>query len=234
MDLILSDSQEDDGLFMTVPSLNSYRLRSQRYQQNQNNNRGLASFNNQMTCNYCKEVGHFKNQCSKLQIFHSNNSGWSGGSNTGGSRSQRGKVAIQQVPEPDFYSVEGQDLSKDNVFLTKKTRGKIGIALHVSDFTGSDTWIIDSGATDHMTYDKSFFVSMSSPSISHVSNANGVSFPVLGIGSIQVTPSIVLHDVLYVPSLSHHLLSVSQINSQNKCSVTFIQCMLFFRICTIG
>nr|AFP55546.1 gag-pol polyprotein [Rosa rugosa] len=133
------------------------------------------------------------------------------------------------MTEPAFYCVGGQDLSEGNVSLTKETRGKIGFALQVSDFTGSDTWIIDSGASDHMTYDKSFFVSMSSPSISHVSNANGVSFPVLGIGSIQVTPSIVLHDVLYVPSLSHHLLSVSQLNSQNKCSVTFYPMYVVFQ-----
>ncbi|PRQ35370.1 putative RNA-directed DNA polymerase [Rosa chinensis] len=154
--------------------------------------------------------------------------------NTGGrGGSQRGKAAVQLVPEPDFYGIAGQDPSQGNVSLTKGTRGKIGVALHVSDFTGSDTWIIDSGASDHMTYDKSFFMSMSSPSISHVSNANGASFPVLGIGSVQVTPSIVLHDVLYVPSLSHHLLSVSQLGSQNKCSVTFYPMyVIFHNLCT--
>ncbi|XP_062001613.1 uncharacterized protein LOC133718754 [Rosa rugosa] len=85
----------------------------------------MAPVNNQMTCNYCKEVGHFKNQCPKLRRFNSNHSGWRGGSNTGGSRGQRGKAAVQLVPEPDFYGVEGQDLSKGTVSLTKETRGSM-------------------------------------------------------------------------------------------------------------
>ncbi|PRQ56600.1 putative RNA-directed DNA polymerase [Rosa chinensis] len=225
---------EISGLAIHATSLsqNQYQPRTQGSQQNQNYN--------QLTCNYCKEVGHFKNQCPKLRRFtYNNNSSWRGGNNnnTGGrggrGGGQRGKAAIQLVPEPDFYSIEGQDPSKGNVSLTKETRGKIGVALHVSDFTGSDTWIIDSGASDHMTYDKSFFLSMSSPSISHVSNVNGASFPVLGVGSVQVTPSIVLHNVLYVPSLSHHLLSVSQLGSHNKCSVTFYPMYVIFQnLCT--
>ena len=141
----------------------------------------------------------------------------------------KGKSEASQILR--FYGIEGRDLSKGNVSLTKtkETRGKFGVALHVANFTGGDTWIIDSGASDHMTYDKSFFVSMSSSSISHVSNANGASFPVLGIGSVQVTPSIILHDVLYVPSLSHHLLSVSQLSSQNKCSITFYPMYVVFQ-----
>ncbi len=56
-----------------------------------------------------------------------------------------------------------------------------------------------------------------------------MSFPVLGIGSIQVTPTIVLNKVLYVPALSHYLLSVSELNSQNKCSVTFFPMYVIFQ-----
>ena len=83
--------------------------------------------------------------------------------------------------------------------------------------------------SDHMTFDKSFFSSLSPSLIPEVSNANGVSFPVLGIGSIQVTPTIVLNKVLYVPALSHHLLSVSKLNSQNKCFVTFFSMYVIFQ-----
>ena len=136
--------------------------------------------------------------------INSNNSGWKGGNNN-----QRSKAAIQLVQEPDFYGVEGQDHTKGNVPLTEENRGKIGIALNVSDFTGSDTWIIDSGASDHMTFNSSLFTSLSPSSIPHITNANGESFPVLGTGSVIVTPTITLHHVLYVPALSHHLMSVS-------------------------
>ena len=130
------------------------------------------------------------------------------------------------VQELDFYGVGGQDLIEQN--LTTGKRGKFGIALQVSDFTGEDTWIIDSGASDHMTFDKSLFSSLSPSPVSKVSNVNGVYFPVLGIGTIPVTPTMVLTNVLFVPALSHHLLSVFALNSQKKCYVTFFPMYVIF------
>lgn len=100
-------------------------------------------------------------------------------------------------------------------------RGNIGIALQISNFVGEDTWIVNSGTFDHMTYDRSYFTHLSSSIVSSVTNANGEAFPVLGIGSVQLTPSLTLHNMLYVPALSHHLISVLQLNSQSKCSVIF-------------
>ncbi|XP_024200240.1 uncharacterized protein LOC112203510 [Rosa chinensis] len=121
-------SQPQIGNSTLVPSQNQYQPRTQGYQQNQNYN--------QLTCNYCKEVGHFKNQCPKLRRFnYNNNSGWRGGNNNTGGRGgrgggQRGKAAIQLVPEPDFYNIEGQDPSKGNVSLTKETRE----SMHQGDY----------------------------------------------------------------------------------------------------
>ena len=57
--------------------------------------------------------------------------------------------------EPDFYGVGGQDLTIG--MCSQEKICKIGIALKISNFTDSDTWIIDSSASDHMTFDKSFF-----------------------------------------------------------------------------
>lgn len=58
-----------------------YRPRNQVSQSSQHYNRGPAQFNNQVTCNYCKNIGHYKSQCPKLMRINSNNSGWKGGNN---------------------------------------------------------------------------------------------------------------------------------------------------------
>ncbi|PRQ23655.1 putative laccase transcription factor interactor and regulator CCHC(Zn) family [Rosa chinensis] len=86
-----------------------YWPNNQRYQPSQNYNRGIASFNSQVTCNYCKTVSHYKSQCPKLLRLNSNNSGWKASNN-----GKKGKAAIQlvQKQEPDFYDVEGQDQTK--------------------------------------------------------------------------------------------------------------------------
>ncbi|CAN6557534.1 unnamed protein product [Malus baccata var. baccata] len=80
-------------------------------------------------------------------------------------------------------------------------------------------WILDSGATDHMTYDRTLFQSMKDPHRKCVATANGSTAAVVGAGTISLTPSLPLHNCLLVPSLSHHLLSVPQVTEQLDCVV---------------
>ncbi|KAH7865608.1 hypothetical protein Vadar_008867 [Vaccinium darrowii] len=68
-------------------------------------------------------------------------------------------------------------------------------------------WIIDSGVTDHMTYDKSLFQYASFPRKDHVITANGETVHVTGASSIALTPSLSLHHTLLIPTLSNNLLS---------------------------
>lgn len=64
--------------------------------------------------------------------------------------------------------------------------------------------------------------------MSCVTNANNEAFPVLGMGLIHVTPSLELQNVLYVPTWSHHLIYVPQLNSQSQCSVTVFSYVYHF------
>ncbi|XP_021829064.1 uncharacterized protein LOC110769409 [Prunus avium] len=83
------------------------------------------------------------------------------------------------------------------------------------------TWVIDTVATDHMTFDPGQIISHTPPSQSVVSNANGTSSPVIGEGSLSLSDSLTLDSVLIVPSLHHNLLSVAQITTALNCTVTF-------------
>ncbi|CAL2255062.1 unnamed protein product [Prunus armeniaca] len=82
-------------------------------------------------------------------------------------------------------------------------------------------WIINSGATDHMTFDPSQLISRKSSTLSAMSNANGTPFPVIGEGSISLSISLHLDSVLLVPSLDHNLLYVAQLTTTLGCIVTF-------------
>lgn len=92
----------------------------------------------------------------------------------------------------------------------------------------SDDWLIDSGATSHMTYNKSFF-SKFSPSNMKVQVAKkDIIMDVLGTGSgiikfldkngTQV--KIELENVLYIPVLEHNLISVSKLTNAG-CKILF-------------
>ncbi|WKA00241.1 hypothetical protein VitviT2T_018620 [Vitis vinifera] len=82
-----------------------------------------------------------------------------------------------------------------------------------------DDWILDSGATDHMTYDASDFSERSSPRRTSIANANGDISLVKGAGTVMISPALSLTNTLFVPSLSHKLLSVSQVTKELNCIV---------------
>ena len=95
-------------------------------------------------------------------------------------------------------------------------------AIKLSYFTGNSDWIIDSGATDHMTCDRYRFSHLSSKSSKiTITNANGVSSPVIGIGTIPLSLALTIKDVLFVPSLNCNLLSVNQIAKSHNCVALF-------------
>ena len=82
-------------------------------------------------------------------------------------------------------------------------------------------WIIDSGATNHMTFDSRQVSSLRPSSQKIVSTANGNTTPVIGEGSLTLTDTLNLDSVLVVPSLDYNLLSVSQ-TAALSCIVIFL------------
>ncbi|KAJ8631884.1 hypothetical protein MRB53_025220 [Persea americana] len=64
-------------------------------------------------------------------------------------------------------------------------------ALHISPQTDDDKWILDSGATDHMTFDSNDLSHTTPPRRSHVANANGVTYPVTGAETDILTKEII-------------------------------------------
>ena len=74
----------------------------------------------------------------------------------------------------------------------------------------SSEWVLDSGASHHMSPDSSSFSSLCpSPSIS-VMTADGTPMPLAGIGSI-VMPHLFLSVVYHIPKLTLNLASVGQL-----------------------
>ncbi|KAJ0017590.1 hypothetical protein Pint_11215 [Pistacia integerrima] len=80
-------------------------------------------------------------------------------------------------------------------------------------------WLLDSVATDHMTFSAMDFITTSLSKRTNISNANGVTSPITGAGTVALSPLLQLHNMLLVPSLSHKLLSVSQLTSYLNCMV---------------
>ena len=86
-----------------------------------------------------------------------------------------------------------------------------------------ESWLIDSGCKNHMTYDRELFLELDEFIFSKVKIENGVYIEVKGKGTVAIEGHIglkLIFDVLYVPKISQNLLSVL------SCSKKLIRCCL--------
>ena len=108
----------------------------------------------------------------------------------------------------DGGSVAGFFAGKTYCFLTKSDKGSV--------------WIVDSGASDHVTYDVSLLHNIKKLSMpSFITMPNGKQASITHSGSMHLRKGIELHNVLYIPTFQYNLLSVSKLVTQLSASVTF-------------
>ena len=77
-----------------------------------------------------------------------------------------------------------------------------------------ETWLIDNGCTNHMTYDLGLFKELDKTVTSKVRIGNGAYLAVKGKGIVAIeghTGLKLISNVLYVPEINQNLLSVGQL-----------------------
>ena len=97
-----------------------------------------------------------------------------------------------------------------------------GIASCKCSRSSIDLWIIDSGASNHMTYNKSSLTNIQTlPYPILVSLPNGYKVKVTEYGDVHISSKMVLNKVLHVPSFKYNLISVQSLVSSMKCILSF-------------
>ena len=85
-----------------------------------------------------------------------------------------------------------------------------------------EIWVIDSGATDHICTCLTLMFNLqkcTQPITVYL--PNGHTTTVTMVGSVQITPNLVLNGVLYIPTFTYNLISISRITNSTHSSVTF-------------
>ena len=158
-------------------------------------------------CTHCNQTGHSKSRCFELIGYPD---WWDPTRHRNSKRPST--TAVAKTKEDDAPPTSSALLT------TADTGGK---AFTTSTPVLNSAWIIDSGATDHMTFDVRQVTNLNPSSKNCVSTANGNTTPVIGEGSSHLTNTLNLDSVLVVPSLDYNLLSVSQITTTLSCVVIF-------------
>nr|XP_017221723.1 PREDICTED: uncharacterized protein LOC108198480 [Daucus carota subsp. sativus] len=81
-------------------------------------------------------------------------------------------------------------------------------------------WVLDSGATDHITCHNTLLINPIVCDI-NICLPNGHIAHVKTKGQIQLTSELILHDVLYIPDFHFNLVSISKLSSSSNFEVHF-------------
>ncbi|RVW48564.1 hypothetical protein CK203_088439 [Vitis vinifera] len=148
-------------------------------------------------CTHCGNTKHTKETCFKL---HGYPDWWhelkakkkceaSGGDNPG-------RAALMSV-EPQLSLVPQQESSiSTSEQIAQNDSGNQGYVFSCLKTGNHDGWIIDSGAIDHMTFDLCDFSKATQPKRICITNANGVTYLVTGVGTVALSPSFSLPNTL--------------------------------------
>ena len=82
----------------------------------------------------------------------------------------------------------------------------------------NDVWILDSGTIDHMTPNPCVFSTYQPlKTTKMITITNGTTVPIVGHGSVDLSPNLSIKPVLHVPHLSINLLSIHQLTKTLNC-----------------
>jgi hypothetical protein len=112
-----------------------------------------------------------------------------------------------------FCKNKGQQQQEAKV-ADQQEEEQLFVATCLSTNHSSESWLIDSGCTNHMTYDKGLFKELVNAESSKVRIGDGSYLAVKGRGTIAIegcSGTKLVSDVLFVPEINQNLLSVGQL-----------------------
>lgn len=154
-----------------------------------------------MYCDYCGRRNHFKQNCRYYKKSQEN-------SNSGGTSSQQ-----TQQPRRNIAHAAAPNQNNEDSFAFMFSQCELSKPNHNSN---DITFLLDSGATDHIVNNQDFFsayTQITSPLKINIAKT-GAFIHALGRGRIDVTSNLgkqgSLEEVLYSPEVPYNLLSVNR------------------------
>ena len=165
-----------------------------------------SSSSKDVTCSYCKKPGHPESKCYKKKR----------------DEKKKDKESTTDTSTVAVVNKEGIYVSVEShaAYLTSESR----------------SWLLDSGATSHMTNRRDWFSSFKERS-GDITIGDSSIIPIRGAGTISIFRTSLdrryFSDVLYVPDLGFNLLSVSSLTKQGA-SVEFLADSVIVRDLSTG
>ncbi|CAM8930983.1 unnamed protein product [Rhodiola kirilowii] len=216
------------------------------------NANGVTNMRNrrQLYCTHCNIQGHSKETCYKIigyppghKLHRDSNSqnhrGYkSMANNVTNSSSSAGNInkasnekmlpvgnqdtaaqlsQVQDQLAKLFHLFNQQEKKEDTQFTMA------GISCLTTTKISTDTWILDSGATDHITSHMHLLHDVKTLTVPYeVLMPNGSTANVTHIGSCYINQQLTIHEVLLVPDFKFNLISIGKLVTTSQCTAQFI------------
>ena len=189
-------------------------------------------------CSFCGKSNHIVETCYRKHGFPPNY-----GKNFGSANHSSMEITEDKDDVDDSKSIRGHDTSygftKDQyeqlVNLLQTQQASSSKVNHVSNHVTSGisrvsyslnhsligSWIVDSGASDHICASLKAFDNYNSIIPVHIKLPNGNMAIAKYSGTVQFSPGFMVKNVLYVDEFKLNLLSVPKLCTENNCIVVF-------------
>ncbi|KAL2943034.1 Retrovirus-related Pol polyprotein from transposon RE1 [Bienertia sinuspersici] len=129
---------------------------------------------------------------------------------------------LKQLPGSTMSSSIGRESDDED----DKDYGYAGMAYCNSAAVMCDEWIVDSGASDHMTCDLRKLTDIKlATGYPDIRLPNGKTSRISHVGTARMSNELVLKNVLCVPDFKHNLISVNKLVRDSGCKVNFMKSM---------
>ena len=174
-------------------------------------------------CTYCYRLGQTRDQCyqlhgrpSRTAHLAQSSDHTTCSSSVSGSSSTPQRVILTPGEYEEYLCLT--QAAKSSSIASVAQTGNVSTCLTHS----SAPWILDTGASNHISGNKDLFSFLTFPSpLPTITLANGSQTIAKGIGSVCSLPSLLLTSVLYVPNFPFNLISISKLTHDLHCVLTF-------------
>ncbi|KAA0059996.1 putative tRNA pseudouridine synthase [Cucumis melo var. makuwa] len=207
---------------LTTPTIDSaaFSARSSNHDSDKNNGKSIP------VCEHCKKQWHTKDQCLKL---HDRLPG--GKKQSSNEKQNSGRAYISETT-PASTSQSTDPTASQTKTPTQGAIPQSGMpqSLGLISVDRKNPWILDLGATYHLTGSSEHFISYAlCASNEKIRIADGSLAPIAGKGQIVPFDGFALQNVLHVPKLSYNLLSISKITRELHCKAIFLPQSVYFQ-----